>query len=88
MQAANELCGLCNLFGYGEIKPSGSAYYSGSMLDVFGGITHENFQAIVIEKKEDLWNGFRSFMMRDSVTREAIGPSPKPSKDQKDAKTP
>jgi uncharacterized protein len=73
VQLALELCGICNLFGYGEIKPSGSAYYSGSMLEVFNQIKHQNFQAIVIEKKEDLWAGFRAFMMRDSATKEAIG---------------
>ena len=72
LQSAKELCDVCNLFGYGEIKPSGSAYYSGSMLDVFNAIDRPNFQAIVIEKKEDLWAGFRSFLMRDSVTKETM----------------
>jgi sporulation protein YhbH len=72
LSAAKELCDVCNLFGYGEIKPSGSAYYSGSMLDVFGAIDRPNFQTIVIEKKEDLWQGFRSFMMRDSMTKDAL----------------
>lgn len=65
LQAAEELCKVCNLFGYGEIKPSGSAYYSGSMLEVFGQIKAENFHMITIEKKEDLWEGFRSFLMKD-----------------------
>lgn len=72
LEAANQLCAVCNLFGYGEIKPSGSAYYSGSMLDVFKSINHPNFQAISIEKKEDLWPGFRAFMMRDTVTKEEL----------------
>lgn len=72
LEAARELCNQCNLFGYGEIKPSGSAYYSGSMLDVFAKIEHPNFQAITIEKKEDLWTGFRSFMMRDNAASEAV----------------
>ncbi len=72
LEAANELCDVCNLFGYGEIKPSGSAYYSGSMLDVFSAVTKENFQAIVIEKKEDLWEGFRKFLLRDAATGEAL----------------
>lgn len=72
LQSAKELCDVCNLFGYGEIKPSGSAYYSGSMLDVFNAIDRPNFQAIVIEKKEDLWAGFRAFLMRDSVTKDAM----------------
>jgi len=73
LAAANELCDTCNLFGYGEIKPSGSAYYSGSMLEVFSAIEKENFQAIVIEKKEDLWTGFRAFMMKDAAVSDVVG---------------
>lgn len=65
VEAAAELCKVCNLFGYGEIKPSGSAYYSGSMLEVFGQIEAKNFHMITIEKKEDLWEGFRSFLTKD-----------------------
>ncbi len=72
LQSAMELCDVCNLFGYGEIKPSGSAYYSGSMLEVFNAIDRPNFQAVVIEKKEDLWGAFKSFLMKDSVTRDAV----------------
>lgn len=68
LQAAEELCKICNLFGYGEIKPSGSAYYSGSMLEVFGQIKAPNFHMITIEKKEDLWEGFRSFLMKDRAS--------------------
>lgn len=68
LQAAEELCKVCNLFGYGEIKPSGSAYYSGSMLEVFGGIKADNFHMITIEKKEDLWEGFRSFLLKDKAS--------------------
>lgn len=65
VKAATELCDVCNIFGYGEIKPSGSAYYSGSMIDVFGKIDRENFQMLVIEKKEDLWPAFKSFLLKD-----------------------
>ena len=72
LQTAQELCDVCNLFGYGEIKPSGSAYYSGSMLDVFKTIERDNFEAIVIEKKEDLWPGLRNFLLRDKANREAM----------------
>ena len=68
LQAAEELCKVCNHFGYGEIKPSGSAYYSGSMLEVFGQIKAPNFHMITIEKKEDLWEGFRSFLMKDRAS--------------------
>ncbi len=72
LESARALCDVCNLFGYGEIKPSGSAYYSGSMLDVFSTIDKANFQPIVIEKKEDLWTGFRSFLLRDAAVRSAL----------------
>jgi len=65
LQAAEELCKVCNLFGYGEIKPSGSAYYSGSMMEVFGKLAEPNFRAILIEKKEDLWDGFKKFLSGD-----------------------
>lgn len=82
LDAARQLCDVCNLFGYGEIKPSGSAYYSGSMLEVFNNIDRPNFQAIVIEKKEDLWQGFRAFMMRDSVVREVVGSGSKNKNEQ------
>jgi len=65
VQAAKELCNVCNLFGYGEIKPSGSAYYSGSMLEVFAQVQADNFQMVTIEKKEDLWPAFKSFLSKD-----------------------
>ena len=71
VDAARELCSVCNLFGYGEIKPSGSAYYSGSMLEVFGQIKNENFQMVTIEKKEDLWDAFKTFMTKDRRTESA-----------------
>jgi uncharacterized sporulation protein YeaH/YhbH (DUF444 family) len=66
--AAKDLCDVCNLFGYGEIKPSGSAYYSGSMLEVFEQVDKENFQMLVIEKKEDLWPAFKSFLTKDRTS--------------------
>ncbi|MCB0309955.1 MAG: sporulation protein YhbH [Bdellovibrionales bacterium] len=65
VKAAEELCDVCNLFGYGEIKPSGSAYYSGSMLEVFNQVKRDNFQMVVIERKEDLWPSFKSFLSKD-----------------------
>lgn len=62
VEAAVKLCQVSNIFGYGEIKPSGSSYYSGSMLEVFKDIREDNFQTVLIEKKEDLWPGFKSFL--------------------------
>lgn len=65
VEAAKELCDVCNLFGYGEIKPTGSAYYSGTMMEVFATISAENFHQCVIERKEDLWPAFKAFLTRD-----------------------
>ena len=76
LETALQLCEVCNLFGYGEIKPSGSAYYSGSMLEVFEKIDRPNFQAVVIEKREDLWPGFRSFMMKDRAAQARLEAKP------------
>jgi uncharacterized sporulation protein YeaH/YhbH (DUF444 family) len=63
--AAKELCAVSNLFGYGEIKPAGSAYYSGSMLEVLGQVKADNFQMVTIERKEDLWPAFRTVLTKD-----------------------
>lgn len=67
LDLAKKLCNQCNLFGYGEIKPSGSAYYSGSMLEIFKQIDDENFHMAVIERKEDLWDAFKSFLQKDKA---------------------
>lgn len=77
VQSAKELCKVCNLFGYGEIKPSGSAYYSGSMLEVFSQVKEENFHMIVVEKKEDLWTGFKSFLTKDKGSEVSVRPGSK-----------
>ena len=72
VSSAKELCDVCNLFGYGEIKPAGSAYYSGSMLEIYSNIDATNFHALVIEKKEDLWKTFRSFMLKDAAIKDTV----------------
>ena len=67
LKAARELCSLCNLFGYGEIKPMGSHYYESSMLERFRRLNAENFQSVLIERREDIWPAFRSFLARDKA---------------------
>jgi len=63
--AARELCEVANLFGYGEIKPRGAGYYGSSLLDTFRRIEADNFQTVLIERKEDVWPSFRAFLGRD-----------------------
>jgi len=65
LRAAKELSEVCNLFGYGEIKPLGSRYYESSMLNVFRRLEAENFQTVLIERKEDVWPSFKALLMKD-----------------------
>jgi len=65
LRAAEDLCGICNLFGYGEIKPLGSRHYESSMLHIFRRLQAENFQAVLIERKEDVWPSFKALLSRD-----------------------
>ena len=67
LKDAEELATICNLFGYGEIKPLGSRYYESSMLNVFRRLEEPNFQAVLIERKEDIWPSFKAFLSKDRV---------------------
>jgi len=71
LRAAKELSDLCNLFGYGEIKPLGSRYYESSMLNVFRRLDADNFQTVLIERKEDIWPSFKAFLGKDRAAAEA-----------------
>jgi sporulation protein YhbH len=70
MRAAAQLCEVCNLFGYGEIKPMGSHYYESSMLERFRRLDADNFQSVLIERREDVWPAFRALMSRERVAGE------------------
>ncbi len=65
LRRAKEMCKLCNLFGYGEIKPEGHHIYESSMMDVFRGLTAPNFLALRIERKEDVYPSFRKLLSKD-----------------------
>jgi hypothetical protein len=67
LKAATELASICNLFGYGEIKPLGSRYYESSMLNIFRRLDAENFQTVLIERKEDIWPSFKAFLAKERV---------------------
>ena len=69
LRAAQELCELCNLFGYGEIKPLGSRYYESSMLTIFRRLQADNHQTVLIERKEDIWPSFRAFLSKEEGER-------------------
>lgn len=66
--AAGELCENCNLFGYGEIKPKGSYFFSGSMLERFNPLSakYENFSMVKIEGKQDVWPEFSRLLKKEA----------------------
>jgi uncharacterized protein len=70
LKGARELTDVCNLFGYGEIKPLGSRYYESSMLNIFRRLDADNFQTVLIERKEDIWPSFKAFLGKDRGARE------------------
>ena len=71
LQAAKELAEVANLFGYGEIKPLGSGYYGSSMIQFFSQLEADNFQAVQIQRKEDIWPSFRGFLSRERAGEDA-----------------
>jgi uncharacterized protein len=71
LKAAQELAQVANLFGYGEIKPLGSGYYGSSMIQFFSQIEEPNFQIVQIQKKEDIWTSFKTFLSKDRARENA-----------------
>ena len=71
LKAAEELTKTANLFGYGEIKPLGSGYYGSSMIQFFSQIQAANFQTVQIQKKEDIWTSFKTFLSKDRAREDA-----------------
>lgn len=67
LNRAREICELCNLFGYGEIKPHGHYAYESSMMTVYRRLMAENFMTIRIERKEDVFPSFKTFLSKDRV---------------------
>ena len=67
LRAAKALCEVCNLFGYGEIKPLGAHYYESSMLEKFRKLEADNFHSVLIERREDIWPAFKAFLSREPV---------------------
>ena len=65
VKVAQELCAICSLFGYGEIKPLNSGSYGNSLLEIFAQIQAPNFLSAVIESKADIWPTFKEFLTRE-----------------------
>ena len=63
-QYAQELKQICNLFGYGEIKPF-DAFSWGSMMKIFEPLETDNFVLIGVRGKEDVWPALKKFLSKD-----------------------
>jgi len=74
LRAAQELAEICNLFGYGEIKPLNSGSYGDSLLDLFEKMEAANFHALIIENKEDIWPSFKQLLSRERASEATDNP--------------
>jgi hypothetical protein len=72
LRLAEKLCELCNLFGYGEIKPEGHRIYQSSMMDVFRSLTAPNFMTLRIERKEDVYPSIRALLSKDRTSADRM----------------
>jgi len=70
LQAAEEIANVSNLFGYGEIKPLGSGYYGSSMIHFLSQLQKDNFQTVQIQRKEDVWSSFKTFLSKERAPQE------------------
>jgi len=68
IKAAKDLLKVCNLFGYGEIKPGRISNFESSMFKIFEQIKADNFAMVKITRKEEIWPAFRSLI---SVEKES-----------------
>ena len=71
VELANELCDVCNLFGYGEIKTS--SYTSTIMSRYLEDVKKPNFTAVKITKKEEVWTAFVEMLAIESKAKVAKG---------------
>ncbi len=66
LAAAKELCEVCNLFGYGEIKGKiahpFTSFYASSMLSVWEKLDASNFRALEINGKDDIWPALKRLL--------------------------
>ncbi|MBB3698629.1 DUF444 family protein [Flammeovirga yaeyamensis] len=64
IEHAEKLSQVCNLFGYGEIKPDIGFSWS-TMLDEYKKIEEENFVSLRMRTKESVWPALKKFLTKD-----------------------
>ena len=68
MDAAEALCKIANLFGYGEIRASNPVGFESTMLAYLQKIKADNFRAMRFERKEDIWPCLKQFLAKEQTT--------------------
>jgi len=76
MELAGKLCVNCNLFGYGEIKPTGSIAWGTPMLEKYDDFKASNFATICITSKADVWPKFKAFLSREREKSTSVETDP------------
>ncbi|WP_282610330.1 DUF444 family protein [Pelagibius sp. Alg239-R121] len=71
--AAQDLCDVCNLFGYGEIKSEAEYFGATSMRKVFERLKADNFHAVVIDDREDVWPSLKAVLSKERVDPQKEG---------------
>jgi sporulation protein YhbH len=75
VEAARQLCEVCNLFGYGEIKTRAqhpfAAFYGSSMIEILKKIDEPNFETVEIASKDDVWPAFKKLLGGDDEAARA-----------------
>lgn len=62
LKTALELCDICNLFGYGEIKPLDPQHYENSLFELFRHLKADNFKLVSIQQREEVWAALMAFL--------------------------
>ncbi len=63
---AQKLTELCNLFGYGEIKPNTPSGWESSMFKVYDDVKGDNFIKVKMSDKKDIWQSFKSLLSAEN----------------------
>ena len=64
IKCAQELCDVCNLFGYGEIKP-----YGRGLINVFKEkLRADNFMPVKFDSKDEVWPAFKKLLSKERRT--------------------
>ena len=56
---------------YVDTNPLGAGYYGSSMIQFLSQISEANFQTVQIQRKEDIWPSFKTFLAKDRVRDDA-----------------